>query len=308
MFCASLASPTLRAASALPSEVVQQGYTVNTFSSNFTTATVDIKNTRTRGFNWYIVELYYHHADPAGIKINGDGTVTLNGDTSGASGQLMSALHYKGTNTFAGTTFGGGAYFEAEFKFDPTTVASAHTAGIRGWPAFWGLPLEGAILPYQNQWKGAPSGYQHTVETDFFEADTPLKPTSYGIGLHDWYGISGQTCPHGLCVVNLPQSGERTPPLGTDFTQFHRYGFLWVPASATSSGFMQGFFDGQPIGASHSWTLFQDQAPPPTGQSWAFGRLDQQHQFIILGSGLNQPFTVRSVNVWQHGSSANLAH
>ena len=142
---------------------------------------------------------------------------------------------------------------------------------------------------------------------DFFEADYYAKPSAYGVGLHDWYGIPRVTCPV-LCGVHMNNpTGERDPPAGTDFTQYHTYGFLWIPATSGSNGSMSAYFDGKLVGNTRTWTEFTDQAPTPVGKPWTFGRIDQQHLFMILGTGVGQPFTIRSVNVWQRNASRNIA-
>jgi hypothetical protein len=302
----TLSSP-LAALAAPPAEATQHGYTVNTFSSNFTAQTVDMNNSRNRGYKWYLFDYFSKQADPLGIRLNSDGTVTLLGDKTGALGALASAVPYRGTNTFVGTAFGGGAYIEAVFHYDPAQVTAVHANGVRApYPSFWSLPMEGNIILRADQWVGQPAGYVHNVEVDMFEAAYVTKPTAYGSGLHDWYGIRGKTCTPGLCVVSmLNPSGERDPPAGTDFTQFHTYGFLWVPATATTQGFIDAFFDGQLIGHTRSWTQFTNQAPTPVGQPWAFGKIDQQHIFFILGTGQGEPYTIKSVNVWQKNALSN---
>ena len=45
------------AIAAPPSEAAAQGYTVNTYSSNFTAQTVDLNNTRNKGYKWYLFNL-----------------------------------------------------------------------------------------------------------------------------------------------------------------------------------------------------------------------------------------------------------
>jgi hypothetical protein len=170
--------------------------------------------------------------------------------------------------------------------------------------------MEGNVKLGADQWPGQPAGYVHNVEFDFFEAAYFAKPSAYGgAGMHDWYGIQGKTCPPGLCGVHmLNPSAERDPPAGTDFKQFHTYGVLWVPATATTQGHVDAYFDGQRLGATHSWSQYTNQAPTPVGKPWAFGRVDQQHMFFILTTGAGQPFTIKSVNVWQKNASANMSN
>jgi hypothetical protein len=304
-----LFAPVIHAASAPPA-AAEVGYTVNSFSSTFSTATVDLKNTKNRGYQWYLWDLFGNTADPNAVVLNGDGTATLLGTTVAQYGQLVTAVQYTATNSFVGSGFGGGAYIEAELKFDPKQVAAA--ANVNNWPAFWALQIEGNITPGAAQWIGQESGYVHSLEADFFEAGhySPQTPkTGYGGSLHDWYGIANKTCNPGLCQADMPWgTALRLAPVATDYTQFHRYGFLWVPATQTSLGYAEYFFDGEQMGVATKWQLFTGQAPPAIGRPWAFGILDQRHMFLILGTGKSQPLTVRSVNVWQGGTSGNMVN
>jgi hypothetical protein len=303
----------LAALAAPPPEATQHGYTVNTFSSEFTAQTVDMNRTLNRGYKWYVLDLYSVKANPLGITLNSDSTVTLSGDTSGTvgGGELASVAPYRGTNNFVGTAFGGGAYVEAVFHYDPAQVTAVHSGGVRApYPSFWGLPMEGTFVGGgSNQWLGQARGYEHNVEADFFEADYVTKPTAYGSGLHDWYGIPRVTCPSGLCVVQmLNPSGERDPPLGTNFNEFHTYGVLWMPATSTTLGSWTAFFDGRPVGHTRYWSEFTNQPPTPVGKPWVFGHVDQEHIFFILGTGRGEPFTVKSVNVWQRNAASNISN
>jgi len=102
--------------------------------------------------------------------------------------------------------------------------------------------------------------------------------------------------------------GTKKAPPNTDLRQYHRYGFLWVPASARGPGYAKFYFDRSQMGPTQEWQLLKDQPPPPTNQSWAFGIIDRQHLFLILSTGAGQPMTVRSVDVWQASAAGNLTH
>jgi hypothetical protein len=292
-----------------PSSASEVGYTQNTFSANFSSSNVDISNSRNPGYTWYLWNLYNSHASPAAIGINSDGSVTLAGDTVGPGGELMTATPAKNSAGFVGTAFGGGAYIEATFKFDPADVDRAHS---KTWPAFWSLALESiGVRPGANQWSGQAPGYQHQIEVDFFEYLLLAyggPQNAYASSMHDWYGIYKSTCPPGLCQVGFEfNESKRLAPTGTDFTQYHTYGSLWVPATSGTPGYIQFFFDGEPIGGVRKWAQFTDQPPTnPKQQPWAFGVLDRQHLILILGTGPQEPMTVQSVNVWQASASQNL--
>ena len=170
--------------------------------------------------------------------------------------------------------------------------------------------MEGNFVP-GNQWPGQPKGYEHNVELDLFEADTWWKPTvpAYGSGMHDWYGIRNKTCNPGVCKVSMINpSGERDAPAHTNMDTYHTYGFLWVAATASKKGSFSAYFDGRSIGYTQEWTQYTNQAPTPVGKPWAYGKLDQQHMFLIVGSGIGIPLKVSSVNVWQKSAAENMTN
>ena len=188
-----------------------------------------------------------------------------------------------------------------------TGVGNGDTISFNGgWPAWWALAYAGTISPTPDQWSGQAAGYRHNVETDFMEYLSTTTPASYGGTLHDWYGIYNVTCGAGLCQV-ASQNNNRIPPPIQDLTQFHKYGFLWVPATVSTSGYAKFYFDDIQLGNTITWTQFTNQSPPPTSStSWTFGILDYQQLVLILGTGPGQPMTVKSVKVWQTNTSSNL--
>jgi hypothetical protein len=298
---------SIAAAAQPPAAAAAVGYTTNTFSSNFTATSVDVANSGKPGFAWYPWSLFGHRTNTSALKLNADTSITLMGDTTGPNGELVSATAANNAQKFVGTAFGGGAYIDGEIKFDPQSVANANT---KGWPAFWSLAMEGSVLSAGNQWAGQPPGFNHSVEVDIFEylyLPYGVPRNIYGAGMHDWYGIPNVTCARGLCAQHMqPDEPKRVTPAGTDFTQYHHFAFLWVPATDTSQGYSRFYFDGQVMGPDRRWTKFDNQPPPPTNQPWAFGRLDQQHLVLILGTGPNEPMTIGSVNVWQASDAGNL--
>ena len=290
-----------------PAAAAEVGYSIHTFSSRtFDSLTVDTATTERQGFQWYNWDFYGYRSDASATVLNSDGSATLNGATGGAGGQLVTAVQNSAGAPFVGVSFGGGAYIEAVLKWQPLMNPLANASSV---PAFWALPIEGNFSPYSDQWPGQQAGYTHSIETDFFEAEPNDAGTNlYGGSLHDWYGIVAETCPPGFCQANASyQDGQRAAPAGTDFTQYHSYGFLWVPATATSNGYAKFYFDGVQIGYTYQWQLLPSEAiPPPVNQPWEFGILDQEHLYIILGTGSLQPMTVKSVDVWQPGASENI--
>jgi hypothetical protein len=183
-----------------PAPAAAVGYTVNTLSSTFDEAEVDLAASQTSGFAWYRTG-FDVPANPSPVPtfIPGGG-ITLE-----AGGVLSATVAAPGTDVhdWVGTAFGGGAYFEATLSFDPENTISAPAGS--GWPAWWGEPIEHfAALPAQ-QWSGQVDGYVHYVETDFFEYDiwswTPHY--EYSGAIIDWYGVwQSQACPSFCNVQN----------------------------------------------------------------------------------------------------------
>jgi hypothetical protein len=289
-----------------PPDAATVGYIRNTFSS-FAPGDIDVDGTGKSGFAWYPYHFFGSRPESRNITINADGSVTLNGDVTGPNGELSTAAPAKNAAKFVGLAFGGGAYIEAAIKFDPI---AARAENLKGWPSFWALSLEHAATG-ADQWGGKPQGYQHFVEVDFFEYDIGepnLGPNYYGANMHDWYGEYNRTCAgHGFCDSGRRYSDVKTavgPSI--DFTQYHTYGFLWVPASAAGAGYAEFYFDGSPVGKKIVWAKFTGQDGVPDGQPWKFGVLDDQHLALILGTGVGKPMTVGSVNVWQASDGRNL--
>ena len=294
------------AASSPPPDAARVGYIRNTFSS-FSPGDIDIDDTGKSGFAWYPYHFFGSHLQYRNITMNADGSVTLNGDVTGPNGELSTTAPAKNAAKFVGVAFGGGAYIEAAIKFDPI---AARAKDSKGWPSFWALSLEHAATGAA-QWSGKPEGYEHFVEVDFFEYDInepAMGLNYYGANMHDWYGAYNKTCAgHGFCDAWRGYSDVKTAvPASTDFTQYHTYGFLWVPASAASEGYAEFYFDRSPVGKKIVWAKFANQDGVPDGQPWKFGVLDNHHLALILGTGVGKPMTVASVNVWQASDHQNV--
>lgn len=307
-----------------PSQAAMVGYKVNTFSTTaFTDKTVDVTekgSTFTPGYQWYPGKFYYNSAtNAASIILKGDGTIELSSDdasTGNCNSQISSfAADPSKLPGFTGISFGGGGYFEATFKFDPTDVFSSQAANpapaFAGWPSWWGMATEhlssgtnpGSFWYYSDP-TYTDHNYAHFIETDFFEYlfGTPSNPNIYAGSLIDWYGDWGPF----QSVQNDYGNKRRVVPRDTDFTQYHKYGFLWVPATSAAKGYDAYYFDGKQVGPAETWTQYQGQGPKPDGQPWCFGVQDQQHIGLIIGSGIHQPMTIQSVNVWQSSPNWNI--
>ena len=132
----------------------------------------------------------------------------------------------------------------------------------------------------------------------------------YGGCMHDWYGIYNVTCKKGFCGQSAKggpgyRDNMRILPAVTDLNQYHRYGFLWVPATAMKKGYAKYFFDGKEIGTGWSWEQFTNQGPPPC-PPWLYSIIDKEHRILVLSTGTDKPMTVKAVDVWQKRGDDNL--
>jgi hypothetical protein len=288
----------------VPPQAAAAGYTVPTFSSTFDASQVDIANTLRPGFKWYPYQFFGSRTKLGSIILESDGSVRLLGDTTGPNGELATASPTGTAGGFVGTAFGGGGYFEASFRFDPQDVINNN---FNGWPSWWSMAIEHMANLDTRQWPGQPKGYEHFIEADFFEYDLKDyakggKLNYFGGALHDWFGPAGNQYNH----VTLPMSVfVREVLANTDFTKYHQYGFLWVPATATRDGYAEHYFDGRRVGRRIAWRQYSNQGPPPK-PPWLFSIIDRNHLVLILGTGPNEPMTVQSVNVWQASDVQNM--
>ncbi|MDD5674841.1 MAG: hypothetical protein PHC61_11795, partial [Chitinivibrionales bacterium] len=286
-----------------PSFAAAVGYTANTYSSTFDKSQVDMTNTTNAGYKWYVSRFFgFGVTSVSGVVLNSDASVTLENNGAANTGILSAGANPDGG--WVGTAFGGGGYFEAVIKFNPALISGD------GWPSWWSMSLEHMAQLPTVQWPGQAKGpgaqyYEHYMEPDIMEYDVAgtAGGKAYGAAIHDWSGIwpnfINKTQPWPAFVV--------TTPAATDFNQYHKFGMLWVPATASKKGSVQYYFDDQATTSGVSWTQYTNQAPTPAASmdSWTYGVLDQQHLVLILGSGSRGPMTVQSVNAWQKSDYYN---
>jgi hypothetical protein len=300
----SNAAANARDQTGIPAAAAAAGYFVHTQLAP-TPSSVDINDTTAPGYLWYRRSFFQNTSTPReGITFNQSNTLILQ------NGVLLSGAPTKQSH-WTGLAFGGGGYFEAELKFDPDQVIRRRETG---WPAFWTMAVEHFAGLKGQQWLGQKPGFAHFIEVDAFEYDlaTLTQKNRYGATIHDWFGT--YTCAgQGYCNVNTTSAGGSlfanaviTLRPSVDLSQYHRYGFLWIPATQTAKGYVQNFFDGRPVGGRTTWDKFENELPPPGKTKWSFGILDQQHLLIALQSGASQPMSVQSVDIWQKSTKDNL--
>ncbi|HEY4414678.1 MAG TPA: hypothetical protein VGO57_03215 [Verrucomicrobiae bacterium] len=247
------------------------------------------------GTNWFLFSFYGLHGGPA--IPNSDGSVLLPGNIAGSQYGISTAAQIKPGKEWTGIAFGGGAYFVATFSF-----TGGFQPGRTTWPAWWANPIEMMApngVTHATQWPGQAANYGNWIEPDFFEYNNGA-PNKYGDTVHNWYGVVGRGDD-----VN-PNFPSITVPAGFDWAKAHKYGFLWVPATATTKGYATSYLDDVQVGGTAVWSEYNPtNPPPPVDGATAYSILDKYHLALILSSGTNNPMTVQSVEVWQANTNHN---
>lgn len=332
----------------LPVAVIKAGYCTNTLNSRFNTTTVDVNHTLKPGFEWYNQRFAGLGGGVATVTLRGDQSVAVGGTNDGVNSDLSTAAPSPSGTSWVGTAYGGGGYFEATLAFNPAQVVSADLAKDR-WPSWWSNPLE-ATVPLYSLWYWTPNNpqYLHSAEPDFFEydqwaSDRTNNPDpsgrTWGGTIHDWTHVEdpksswGYSVPPGGQVQEADNSDQ--VPAGMDFTKYHRYGLLWIPATegncnntvrwnsdgslnlTSGNGVAVFFFDGVPFKTSsqYTWCKYNQSDDTPEAMlaiglanNWTFGVLDQQHLVLTFGSGGAAQMQVYAVAVWQKNASGNVTN
>ena len=251
----------------------------------------------TMGANWYDWN-WFGSVPPAGNSIqNSDGSVTLDG-TSGNTynGGISTGKHDNpNLNHWAGTAFGGGGYFEAQFSF--TGASDAVITSGQGWPSFWMMSVEHLSSSGLDAWPGQP-GFTHFIEFDVFEY--LANALDHGRAtVHDWY-FQGATRNHvfNTAVYTIEEKV---------FSTYNKYGFLWIPATATTQGSASWYLNGQLCRPILTWNQYNPALPPPPiAGSSAYSIADVQHVCVLFGTNnFGLPMRIQSMSVWQKDTSQN---
>jgi hypothetical protein len=297
---------------AVPMPAKNAGYTLMTYRPKLALRPGD--KTAGNAGQLYVWNFFGESVSSKTVTINADGSITLLGGGF-ANGQISSATSvHNNEQRFVGTAFGGGAYFEAVFKFEGWHGQSATPQTLTtGFPAFWAMAIEHLNSSGADHWPGKAAGFLHFAEFDLFEynvAHMEHTDYTYSGSVHDWYGEINRTCPvptDTFCQVqNAMPAKMRDAPETFDFSQYHTYGALWVPATDTADGYLEWYLDDAPIGQKVSWPKLVNQESLATPGSHAFGIADLQHMALIFGTGREFPMTIKSVTVWQNSTKDNL--
>jgi hypothetical protein len=218
--------------------------------------TIDVNNTQKDGYKWYVKGMWFPSTSPSmydllpsykgasGVLEIKDAPVTMSWNFS------TTFFDDSAPEGFRGTVFlpGKGIYYEAR-------MACEDLAHIRtnGWAGFWSLtmpmasrPRNGNLPPWSMAVENTPMpgwpGKWETIENDIMEYNPSWgHPQQWDSTIHDWSsGSENGNIGNFNSVVYAP--------VGTDYTQWHTYGQLWIPATAANGwhGYRQVYFDGVP--------------------------------------------------------------
>ncbi|MBR2405458.1 MAG: family 16 glycosylhydrolase [Clostridia bacterium] len=255
---------------AIPQAAEKAGYRNLVFYDDFDdAATVDWKDTRKPGFNWYIDR-------PFNWPSLVDGDVTMKESVLTVAQEQSCANWGVGSYSAHGDT--GHAYrygyFEARIRFDVTK----NKKDVSGFPAWWCFSV--AHTTDRND--------EHWSELDFFEAMT--NPTAgddytgtYVATVHDWVRDGNP--------INHQNPNNWHDKVVTE--GWHDYGCLWKP------GVFEWYYDGELLSRV---TYAADSRPEPANENnfeGCYSFMETETMMLILGSCKEWPMDVDWVRVWQ---------
>ncbi len=218
-------------------------------------STIDVNNTQKDGYKWYVKGMWFPSTSPSMYEVRpayeGASGVLAIKDAPVAMSWNFSTTLFDDTapEGYRGTVFlpGKGIYYEARIACADLTHINKN-----GWAGFWSgtmpiasRPRNGNPPPWSMSVENMPMpgwpGRWETIENDIMEYNPSWgHPQQFDSTLHDW-----SSSPKG----NIGNFNSLVyPPAGTDYTQWHTHGQLWIPASAENGwhGYRQVYFDGVP--------------------------------------------------------------
>lgn len=232
---------TAQTAPAVPPQAAAAGFTTLSFNEPYQSI-YDVAPTKSASaaYYWY-PSIWFDSATPTKAQTAVSGHIMqLNWNRTQWAQNKSCDVSVEGENSTAkwGKSYRYG-YFEARMKWD----------NVKGsWPAFWLIPVQGI------------TGAANTGEIDIFEGQG-LDNHFYGT-LHTWNKSSSMwsSSPNAFTV-----------PKGTDFSQWHTYGLLWVAPANGKPGKVTWYFDNVAVGSANT-------------TSAANSVFDTQNYFLVLTS------------------------
>jgi hypothetical protein len=321
-------------ASTAPAVAAAVGYNTQTFGSGIVVGSTPnaqsyptpIARTSGKG-SLYPFTFYGTSWLGIGFTRNSDGSVTLDGSGEGENGFGLTTAALNGTSSanrlsFNGIAFGGGFFAQCVMKGN-------------GPMAFWANDIETmngvSIFPSAGlyPWPGHP-GYFNWFEGDFAEFDLNSGPggvgVAYGVGTHNWWNNGGG---NNATSTNYTKVVPNPFP---NYNTYNTYACLWVPATATTQGYLNTYFSpgvgGTLTLCTHlTWDKFNSASSPPPFDAttnynqnvpWpqvqngggpgttAFSIVDQLHLALIISGYPGYTTSFQSLQVWQASTANNI--
>jgi hypothetical protein len=278
---------TISVQPAVPAPASAVGYNTLTFGP-----AVQPLGTNLRAFSFF-------GTVPGNPTQNADGSITITTPSTGFGADLCTAGLKNGASTwpdFQGIAFGGGCYAEA--------VMSMQGANVNPGMSFWLNDIEsmngGSVGDLTGRhWPGQASDYGNWIEVDIAEFDA--SGDSYGCGNHNWYGTASSFADAN--TGSYPGFvSPVTPGTGIDWSQPHRYGWLWVPATGGNIGFNDNIMPN----SNETGAVVGSPGTLPNG--WNFSRLNGlSYQVVAIGtSGGNPSIDIRLFGTANGSSDINM--
>ncbi len=244
---------------------------------------IDVNNSFKDGYKWYGKGMWFPNTNTSMAAIlpsyrGATGVLEIKDAPVSMSWNFSTTLFDDSAREgYRGTVFlpGKGIYFEARIACDDLEHISKN-----GWAGFWSMTMPIASRPrnmnpppWSMSVENVPmpgwQGKWETIENDIMEYNPSWgHPHQFDSTIHDWSsGAESGNIGNFNAVVY--------PPAGTDYTQWHTYGQLWIPASADNGwhGYRQVYFDGVPQQAI-CWIGNQISDTSQPAGSYLFGMCD----------------------------------
>ena len=260
--------------------------TIGTASSPAPAAAVGF-NLRTAGPGLTLGTNWFYSVDSSLATQGAGGVVTVKGDPNG-----YHANDHINMFNGSGLAVGGGAYIEVDMQLTGTVLGNS---GTNGWPAVWCNGIEGVFGGYPNN-----KPDQVGIEWDAFEQMDATNTGPWNSGIILWDG-SG----HMFTNTDAGEPNGVFPTAGSNINQRHKYSWLWVAATASTQGYIKGYFDGVQVGRTFTWTPYQNTNWANTHSNpWSV--IDTQHNRWMIGCGTDNTMIIYSFAVWQASDSGNV--
>jgi hypothetical protein len=289
-----------------PKQAGLAGFKNRVFYDDFdSTSTIDMANSQTGNFNWYLSQWFYHGQaalNPADLSVsNSVLTIAANNTTLYS---LVSAFDTdpQVPDQFHGNVFGGGGYFEARMKYNPAQGGGVYfflnsIEQVADWAVWNNTEASGMA-----HWEGQPAHYGHWIEVDVIETLGNAN-NAYFCRVHDWSGLKG-------ALTNIMNDNYLIAADLSDPNLFHTYGVLWVPQNGDTPGRLEFYFDnvkkqvvyykgppGSPPLPGQDGSLWTPDQPDKAGRTYSI--IDQHRLALNLHGTAACPLHVDWVKVWK---------